>query len=277
MHVYTGYADVLNLPFQALPSAAGKVRMHRANMRMHGMLHPETSNTRCMGCGKRGGCNCNNSSSSNGDNDNRASASSSSSSSSAFLLSRSSLFQVLAEPVHIRPLSSYPSLGSRPHNDHKNNDTTTTTTTNKNDRTKAKMSILKDLQSDEKSKPSILPFHTITTSSLKAPSTDESTTPRTTTFRTEIAAFIGELIGTFMFLFMAFTAAQIAVNSTSSSSSNSNSSGLKAGATPPPDLLKLLYISLAFSMSLAVNVAIFADISGAKFVSFFFCPGFTSC
>ncbi|EOA92260.1 uncharacterized protein SETTUDRAFT_153220 [Exserohilum turcica Et28A] len=126
---------------------------------------------------------------------------------------------------------------------------------------------MRDKPSDEKSKPSILPFHTITTSSLKAPSTDESTTPRTTTFRTEIAAFIGELIGTFMFLFMAFTAAQIAVNSTSSSSSNSNSSGLKAGATPPPDLLKLLYISLAFSMSLAVNVAIFADISGAKFVT----------
>ena len=34
---------------------------------------------------------------------------------------------------------------------------------------------------------------------------------------------------------------------------------------PAPDVSKLIYIAFAFGVSLAINVAIFADISGAKF------------
>lgn len=75
----------------------------------------------------------------------------------------------------------------------------------------------------------------------------------------ELPIFLGEFIGTFMFLFFAFAATQIAADS-----------------TPPDPFLaidqpllpipsKLLYISLAFGFSLMVNVAIFADVSGAMF------------
>jgi aquaporin related protein len=94
----------------------------------------------------------------------------------------------------------------------------------------------------------------------------ESPTPRTTkpalhhTLRTELTAFIGEFIGTFMFLSLAFAGTQIAVNGGSTISAD-----LTSSASPPPDVGKLLYIAFVFGMSLAINVAIFADISGAKF------------
>lgn len=61
----------------------------------------------------------------------------------------------------------------------------------------------------------------------------------------------GELVGTFFFLLMALSAAQVANSDTSS-----------AGAI---NLVQLLYISLAFGFSLAVNVAIFARVSGGLF------------
>jgi aquaporin related protein len=79
------------------------------------------------------------------------------------------------------------------------------------------------------------------------------------TIRTEVTAFVGEFIGTFMFLSLAFCGTQIAVNG------GSNISQLTSSGSPPPDVSKLLYIAFSFGMSLAINVAIFADISGAKF------------
>lgn len=76
--------------------------------------------------------------------------------------------------------------------------------------------------------------------------------------RIEIAAFLGEFIGTFMFLSLAFSGTQIALNA-------ADSRELTANDGPVPDVGKLLYIAFAFGTSLAINVAIFADVSGGKF------------
>ncbi|KAH9876231.1 hypothetical protein J1614_004110 [Plenodomus biglobosus] len=78
------------------------------------------------------------------------------------------------------------------------------------------------------------------------------------TLRTEVTAFLGEFIGTFMFLSLAFSGTQIALNAT-------NTGQLRSSEDRAPDVGKLLYISFAFGVSLAINVAIFADISGGKF------------
>jgi aquaporin related protein len=80
------------------------------------------------------------------------------------------------------------------------------------------------------------------------------------TIRTEATAFLGELIGTFMFLSLAFSGTQIALNA-------AGTNDLTASKNPAPDVSKLLYIAFAFGVSLAINVAIFADVSGGKFVS----------
>lgn len=74
----------------------------------------------------------------------------------------------------------------------------------------------------------------------------------------EVTAFLGELIGTFMFLSLAFAGTQIALNAPGSTQ-------LTSSANPAPDVGKLLYIAFAFGVSLAINVAIFADVSGGKF------------
>lgn len=76
--------------------------------------------------------------------------------------------------------------------------------------------------------------------------------------RLEIAAFLGEFIGTFMFLSLAFSGTQIALNA-------ADSRELTASDGPVPDVGKLLYIAFAFGVSLAINVAIFAEVSGGKF------------
>lgn len=74
----------------------------------------------------------------------------------------------------------------------------------------------------------------------------------------EINAFLGEFIGTFMFLSLAFSGTQIALNAVGSSQ-------LTASSNKLPDVGKLLYIAFAFGVSLAINVAIFAEVSGGKF------------
>ncbi|KAH8726163.1 aquaporin-like protein [Phaeosphaeriaceae sp. PMI808] len=76
--------------------------------------------------------------------------------------------------------------------------------------------------------------------------------------RKELAAFVGEFIGTFMFLSLAFTGTQIALNAASVQQ-------LMLSEGSVPDVGKLLYIAFAFGVSLAINVAIFAEISGGKF------------
>jgi aquaporin related protein len=68
--------------------------------------------------------------------------------------------------------------------------------------------------------------------------------------RNLLIACMGEFVGTFLFLFFAFAAAQVANN---------------LRGDEPMDLLSLLYISLAFAVSLAVNVWIFFRVSGGLF------------
>jgi aquaporin related protein len=61
---------------------------------------------------------------------------------------------------------------------------------------------------------------------------------------------LGEFVGTFLFLFFAFAATQVANNLL---------------GTSPMNIGALLYISLAFGFSLAVNVWVFFRISGGLF------------
>ena len=72
--------------------------------------------------------------------------------------------------------------------------------------------------------------------------------------RNHFVAMLGEFVGTFLFLFFAFSATQVA---------NSGPGGEASPQTP--DTSVLLYISLAFGFSLAVNVWTFFRISGGLF------------
>ncbi|TVY83848.1 Aquaporin-1 [Lachnellula suecica] len=72
--------------------------------------------------------------------------------------------------------------------------------------------------------------------------------------RDHLVAVIGEFVGTFLFLFFAFASAQTA--------NQPNAPGVLASG---PDSARFLYISFAFSVSLAVNVWIFFRVSGGLF------------
>jgi aquaporin rerated protein, other eukaryote len=76
-------------------------------------------------------------------------------------------------------------------------------------------------------------------------------------FRNELVAFLGEFAGTFMFLFIAFAATQVANANAPATADNS--------LTQLPNTSNLMYISLAFGFSLAVNVWAFFRISGGLF------------
>ena len=65
---------------------------------------------------------------------------------------------------------------------------------------------------------------------------------------------VGEFIGTFLFLFLSFAGTQVA-NTTESNELRTASS----------DVNRLLYISLSFGFSLAVNAWVFFRISGGLF------------
>lgn len=67
----------------------------------------------------------------------------------------------------------------------------------------------------------------------------------------------GEAVGTFLFLLMALSAAQVANSDTSHADDDIHPGNI--------NLTQLLYISLAFGFSLAVNVSIFARVSGGLF------------
>ncbi|KAF7913295.1 hypothetical protein BELL_0922g00020 [Botrytis elliptica] len=73
--------------------------------------------------------------------------------------------------------------------------------------------------------------------------------------RDYLVSMIGELVGTFLFLFFAFAAAQTA----------NQSNGTKPLTPNATDTSKLLYIALGFSASLAANVWIFFRVSGGQF------------
>lgn len=72
--------------------------------------------------------------------------------------------------------------------------------------------------------------------------------------RNHTTAFISELAGTFMFLFFAFSIAQVA-----------NTPPPEANSDVPPDVLKILFIALGFGCSVAINVWLFYRVSGGMF------------
>jgi aquaporin related protein len=115
---------------------------------------------------------------------------------------------------------------------------------------------------------SILPFHNREKGKLESPEKTKSVKwpedRRLQRFgfapnwvRIEFIAFIAEFAGTFMFLFMAFAATQVA-NAAAPATANNALSQF-------PNSANLLYISLAFGFSLATNAWAFFRISGGLF------------
>lgn len=81
--------------------------------------------------------------------------------------------------------------------------------------------------------------------------------------RNHIIAFIGEFVGTFLFLFFAFSGTQVANAAASGGGSGTN--GDAGGLSQIPNANTLLYISLVFGFSLAVNAWVFFRVSGGLF------------
>lgn len=75
--------------------------------------------------------------------------------------------------------------------------------------------------------------------------------------RNHFIAMAGEFVGTFLFLFFAFAGTQVA--------NSQNGGGANNTLSQAPDPAQLLYISLSFGFSLAVNAWIFFRISGGLF------------
>lgn len=77
--------------------------------------------------------------------------------------------------------------------------------------------------------------------------------------RNHFIAMMGEFVGTFLFLFFAFSGTQVA---------NAAAAGANAGGTAlsqAPNASVLLYIALAFGFSLAVNAWVFFRVTGGMF------------
>jgi aquaporin related protein len=79
--------------------------------------------------------------------------------------------------------------------------------------------------------------------------------------KNHFVAFVGEFVGTTMFLFFAFSGTQVANIGSSAASDSNTTTGEQTGFQPGV----LLYISLVFGFSLMVNVWVFFRISGGLF------------
>ncbi|KAK5133471.1 hypothetical protein LTR08_007713 [Meristemomyces frigidus] len=77
--------------------------------------------------------------------------------------------------------------------------------------------------------------------------------------RNHFIAMAGEFAGTFLFLFFAFAATQVA------NASNAGGDSASGTLSQVPNANSLMYISLAFGFSLAVNAWVFFRISGGLF------------
>ncbi|QIX01521.1 hypothetical protein AMS68_007038 [Peltaster fructicola] len=77
--------------------------------------------------------------------------------------------------------------------------------------------------------------------------------------RNHFVAMVGEFVGTFMFLFFAFSGTSVA------NAASSGGGGENGSLSNLPNASSLMYISLAFGFSLAVNAWIFFRISGGLF------------
>lgn len=74
------------------------------------------------------------------------------------------------------------------------------------------------------------------------------------TSRNNIVAALGEFVGTFLFLFFSFAGTQIA-----------NTGPPSTDAIPLPNSANLIFIALAFGMSLMANVWAFYRVTGGLF------------
>ncbi|GAK65918.1 mip family channel protein [Moesziomyces antarcticus] len=81
--------------------------------------------------------------------------------------------------------------------------------------------------------------------------------------KNNIVAFVSEFVGTVLFLFFAFGIATEAANARASSQNNGAVTSLSQNA--PPDTSALLFSSLGFGFSLAVNAWTFYRVSGGLF------------
>lgn len=79
-------------------------------------------------------------------------------------------------------------------------------------------------------------------------------------FKGHVVGVIGEFVGTFFFLFFAYSGTQ-----TANVASNSNTNGTVITSTTQKTPSQLLYIALAFGFSLAANAWVFFRISGGLF------------
>ncbi|GME65394.1 Major intrinsic protein [Neofusicoccum parvum] len=107
--------------------------------------------------------------------------------------------------------------------------------------------------------PIVLPGMRVKTSERPPPRRVHGLSWLPTKARNHIIAMIGEFTGTFLFLFFAFAATQVA-NAAAAFAATKDGSVNKY-----PNVPVLLYISLAFGFSLAVNVWVFFRISGGLF------------
>ena len=80
--------------------------------------------------------------------------------------------------------------------------------------------------------------------------------------RNHFVAMVGEFCGTFLFLFFAFAGTQVANSAAAAAAVGTSGNGPSLPQAPNAPVL--LYISLAFGFSLAVNVWIFFRISGGE-------------
>ena len=91
--------------------------------------------------------------------------------------------------------------------------------------------------------------------------TDSNKLPMLTrplTMRNHITAFLGEFVGTFLFLFFAFAGTQVA-------NTPAPPGTLPNGQPSPPNLVAVIFISLAFGVSLTANVWAFYRVTGGLF------------
>ncbi|USP79069.1 hypothetical protein yc1106_06343 [Curvularia clavata] len=79
--------------------------------------------------------------------------------------------------------------------------------------------------------------------------------------KNHFVAFVGEFVGTTMFLFFAFSGTQVANIRSAAAPQSNTTTGEAAGFSP----IVLLYIALVFAFSLMVNVWVFFRISGGLF------------
>ena len=80
---------------------------------------------------------------------------------------------------------------------------------------------------------------------------------------TDFVAFLGEFVGTTLFLFFAFAGTTVA-NVGANESANNTTTNATAGFSP----IVNLYVAISFGFSLMVNVWIFFRVSGGLFSKF---------